>query len=112
MERGKRAGDLEQKGGAVMGIFGWSYPPGCSGPPDDFDGPCEICGEMFDNCECLECPVCESIGDPRCYLEHGMRRTEEQKFNLEVNERLWEEENWGRSDAMYSLYVDDIEREY
>lgn len=32
-----------------MGVFGWSYPPGCSGPPDDDypDEPqprCEECG--------------------------------------------------------------------
>lgn len=31
-----------------MSIFGWSYPPGCSGPPDedrdDFDK-CPFCGK-------------------------------------------------------------------
>ena len=30
-----------------MSIFGWSYPPGCSGPPDDgpeFDDVCAWCG--------------------------------------------------------------------
>ena len=32
-----------------MGIFGWSYPPGCSGPPDDYcedevQPRCEECG--------------------------------------------------------------------
>jgi hypothetical protein len=29
-----------------MGIFGWSYPAGCSGPPIDDEGTeCPICGE-------------------------------------------------------------------
>ena len=76
-----------------MGIFGWSYPPGCSGPPEYDEEPCEICGEHIDNCTCPECPECGSVGDPRCYIEHGMRRTEEQKFSLECNERDWEEAN-------------------
>jgi hypothetical protein len=35
-----------------MGIFGWSYPAGCSGPPDDYyDGPtqpqCVHCGAFL-----------------------------------------------------------------
>jgi hypothetical protein len=31
-------------------IFGWSYPPGCSGPPDDFydNEHCLRCGELLD----------------------------------------------------------------
>ena len=32
------------------GIFGWSYPPGCSGPPDEPDEPyalsCPQCGGL------------------------------------------------------------------
>jgi hypothetical protein len=40
------------------GIFGWSYPPGCSGPPDDGpEPPCQMCGEYEDKCPCPECPV-------------------------------------------------------
>lgn len=72
-------------------IFGWSYPPGCSGPPDDDEGPCEVCGLAVDDCICPECLVCGAYGDPYCYLEHGLRRTEEQKFSLEVAEREWKE---------------------
>ena len=75
----------------MRSIFGWDYPPGCSGPPD-YDVPCDICGEEVDDCICPECPVCGSYGDPDCYINHGMRRTEEQKFSLECNEREWEEE--------------------
>lgn len=54
-----------------MGIFGWSYPPGCSGPPDD-DLPCEVCGVESGNCECPECPVCGEYGRTECYLDHGL----------------------------------------
>lgn len=40
------------------GIFGWSYPPGCSGPPDDGpEPPCQMCGEYEDKCKCPECQV-------------------------------------------------------
>ncbi|MDA8139796.1 MAG: hypothetical protein M0036_14190 [Desulfobacteraceae bacterium] len=72
----------------MSSIFGWSYPPGCSGPPDD-DGvaPCEICGEPIDNCICPVCPVCGAFGDPDCYLVHGMRRTEEQKLGRAITDR-------------------------
>jgi hypothetical protein len=30
----------------VNRLFGWSYPPGCSGPPDEADPPevCPVCG--------------------------------------------------------------------
>lgn len=59
------------------GIFGWSYPPGCSGPPDDGpEPPCQLCGEYEDKCKCPECPakvICGGIptecGTVGC-LEH------------------------------------------
>jgi hypothetical protein len=69
-----------------MSIFGWSYPPGCSGPPEDIEI-CEMCGEHYDGCVCPVCPVCEEPGDPYCYKHHGLKRTEEQKFLIESNER-------------------------
>jgi hypothetical protein len=47
-------------------IFGWSYPPGCNGPPDDFEVPCILCGYFEDKCTCKECPECKEYG---C-LEH------------------------------------------
>jgi hypothetical protein len=55
----------------MPGIFGWSYPPGCSGPPED-DGPCGVCGASVDDCDCPECPTCSGVGDPKCYTEHGL----------------------------------------
>lgn len=46
------------------GIFGWSYPPGCSGPPDDGpEPPCQMCGEYEDNCKCLECKAIVRFGN-------------------------------------------------
>lgn len=61
-------------------------------PPDYPDYPCEICGEHFDDCICPVCPVCDEVGDPACYRNHGMKRNEEQKFNLEIRQREWAEE--------------------
>ena len=91
-------------------IFGWSYPPGCSGPPDEDEGPCEVCGLEIDNCICPECPECESYGDPHCYIHHSLRRTEEQKFHREITDRdirdliISERMN---DDAMYEEWLKD-----
>jgi hypothetical protein len=56
-------------------VFGWSYPPGCSGPPEAYEH-CEICERSAENCECPECPVCGIAGDPKCYAEHGLKLPE------------------------------------
>lgn len=76
-------------------IFGWSYPPGCSGPPDD-DSPCEVCGLHPDNCMCPECPECGEIGNSECYMDEttgyigcGLIRTPEQIRSLAVQEAAW-----------------------
>ena len=66
-----------------MGKFGWSLPPGCTHAMIDeacgvYDGPCECCGELVDNCICPECPECNSYGDPHCYKEHGLEFTQQQ----------------------------------
>jgi hypothetical protein len=58
--------------------FGWSYPPGCSGPPYDDEGPCEICGKSVEDCICPECQDCGAVGDPHCYKYHGMTLTKAQ----------------------------------
>lgn len=56
-----------------MGIFGWSYPPGCSGTPaDEPDPPCGICGGDPSCCACPECPACGTTGDPACESFHGL----------------------------------------
>lgn len=63
-----------------MGLFGWDLPPGCT--MNDIDPPippCEVCGlDPDDGCVCPECPVCDVIGDPKCYGQHGLVRTAEQ----------------------------------
>jgi hypothetical protein len=43
-------------------------------PPDDDEGPCEVCGLAVDNCICPECPVCGAQGDADCYDEPGLSR--------------------------------------
>jgi hypothetical protein len=86
----------------MRNIFGWSYPPGCSGTPwDDPDPPCEVCGEDPYYCICPECPVCNDVGNRLCYINHGLHRSELQKFYLECNKRDWKAD----SDAMN--YADD-----
>ena len=67
-------------------------------PPDFEDYPCDVCGEMEDNCICPECPECNNWGDPTCYLNHGLQRTEEQKFSFECANRWWERQ--ARAEAM------------
>jgi len=80
-----------------MGMFGWSYPPGCSSVPGDEAEICEVCATV-DDCICPECPVCESLGDPKCYLPteqggHGMVLNEEQKASVKKMEEWTKQEN-------------------
>jgi len=54
-------------------VFGWSYPAGCSGPPEYYENDlCEVCGVDPDDCECPECDMCGSIGDSDCYEKHDL----------------------------------------
>jgi hypothetical protein len=65
----------------MSGIFGWSYPPGCSGPPNE-DYRCEVCLKDCDDCICPECPECGVHGGPDCYeptaTGHALVRSPEQ----------------------------------
>jgi hypothetical protein len=83
----------------MIGIFGWSYPPGCSGPPCEDDPPCEVCGEWVDDCICPECSCCDVQGDPACYAPaphgHGMVRTLAQDHGA----ALREDEYWQQAQA-------------
>jgi hypothetical protein len=74
-----------------MGIFGWSYPPGCDGPSYD-DLPCSVCGLFEDQCICPECPKCASVGDPKCYEEngHGLTLSPEQIASYIKQLEKWE----------------------
>ena len=53
-----------------MSKFGWSYPAGCNGPPDDDypEMPCVLCGKVIDNCTCPPCTCC---GDQGCMTHMG-----------------------------------------
>lgn len=63
-------------------MTGWNLPPGCTYADIERayggDGPCAVCGQPVDACLCPCCPVCDSIGDPTCYDEHGLVRSQEQ----------------------------------
>ena len=75
-----------------MDKFGWSYPAGCSGPPDDdYDPYCKICGRHEEECICPECSVCGAKGDPECYSEktHGLVQSDEQIASFKSMEDLW-----------------------
>ena len=78
-----------------MSIFGWSLPPGVTTLPGEEPCICEICCQDVDadECICPECPECGSQGDPKCYEEHGLVRTEEQIRLHDETTALWEEEN-------------------
>ena len=74
-----------------MGIFGWSYPPGCSGPPDN-DGPCDVCGYMFDQCICPECEICGEFGDHDCYTKGHLVLSDAQREAKIANDTRYEEQ--------------------
>lgn len=70
-----------------MSIFGWSYPPGCSGPPDEDaadDSVCAWCGATlpedckpsdwaFDGFCDAECALLQQLSD--LGVAHGMECT-------------------------------------
>lgn len=62
----------------MRGIFGWDYPPGAGNDPmapwNQEDPPCEVCEQDVDSCTCPECPVCQTVGDPICYQQHGLSK--------------------------------------
>lgn len=65
-------------------IFGWDLPPGCSHGDierQSESGPCGVCFKLDDACICPECPVCETIGDPKCYQGHGLERSLDQRIS-------------------------------
>ena len=66
----------------MRSVFGWSYPPGCSGPPDG-ELQCDVCKREVGQCICPECPQCGETGNPRCYEDHGLVRTPEQDASAE-----------------------------
>lgn len=88
-----------------MGKFGWSYPPGCSGPPNDDVGPCLCCGRYVDDCICDECSECGNVGDPECYKEHGMLYSPDQI----KGQAKMEEENYNTIMAELSMQASEDE---
>lgn len=44
-------------------------------PPEEN---CQMCGHNPGSCVCEECTECGQVGDPECYVKHGMVETDEQ----------------------------------
>lgn len=92
-----------------MGVFGWSYPPGCSGP-DTGDTICAVCGrdQELDQCICPECTECGTKGDPDCYAHHGMIRNQEQIESRAKVEAQWaaDAESEFKAEQAAALLVD------
>lgn len=96
-----------------MSKFGWSLPPGCSFSdlPGEREIQCDVCGNSEGQCICSECPVCGECGNPLCYAEHGMIRSEEQiaahKAMLEARRQdvIREDKEWE------ALYEDAMQEE-
>jgi hypothetical protein len=105
-----------------MGIFGWSYPPGCSSVPGDEPTWCEVCGGQDIDprharpergrfaCVCPECPECGEVGNPGCYRPvaeggHGLVKSEAQSRQgeavLEIQRKADEDmaRAYGKEDA-------------
>jgi hypothetical protein len=58
---------------------GFNMPPGCfRTPADEPEPPCEVCGKDVHECVCHECTECGSVGERKCYKEHGQKLTREQ----------------------------------
>lgn len=69
-------------------------------PMFDYDPPCEICGNDPFDCTCPECPKCGTVGDPKCYVNHGLEQPKELKgIKCPACERIFNqepiEEGWG-----------------
>lgn len=120
-----------------MSIFGWSYPPGCSGTPFDEEYPCAVCGGWDINpsqakphtpaCICPECPECSSVGDPKCYKPlaeggHGLVLSEAQKkqaaevleYQRQVDEAMakqYDPEQDRKNEEALQAYLDEAEAE-
>lgn len=96
-----------------MGIFGWDLPPGCSQADVDaamgvdYEGTCKVCAGLIDfpeerdGCICPECEECGEWGDPICYEEHGLVKSEEQIEQYENLTAKWEEQD--RTEALWLI---------
>lgn len=96
------------------GIFGWSYPPGCSGPPDDNEGPCQVCGQGEVDCICPECPECGAFGDPKCYQgpQQHLTKTIIQVVRLQNAQELWRIECLAENRYLEEWYAQQQEQVY
>ena len=99
--------------------FGWSLPPGCGTLPGEEDVFCEVClgnpdiGDGKDGaCICPECPVCGECGDPNCYEDGHLKKSEAQIRQAMLIEKDLEEDasylDEGLSDIEHMSMEDTI----
>lgn len=94
----------------MSSVFGWSYPPGCSGPPE-YDESCAVCGAYdIDQCVCPECPDCGSCGDPSCYEKHGLVKSQKQVDMF--NARMTAEADQAKAEEAFFAKHFEEEQEY
>lgn len=99
-----------------MSIFGWSYPPGCSGPPepDPVLLHCMLCGtrcrdedlDVDDLPEDNDYTVCP-CPNKSCLQAGGLHLDEEQPYLDFWPEEDEEDEYWSSNFAKHGIYLDD-----
>lgn len=72
-------------------------------PPECDPGPCLCCAGEFEDCGCPECPVCGSIGDPKCYEQHGLVYEQWQIENKKHYEAMMAKEAEEEAKAIESI---------
>lgn len=63
-------------------MTGFNLPPGCnvSDIPGNGDESCQVCFRPIEICICPECSVCQTYGDPICYVQHGLVFSDQQNI--------------------------------
>jgi hypothetical protein len=84
-----------------MGIFGWSYPPGCSGPPEHYSY-CDLCGKDSEMCECPECPLCGQFG---CLTHASPEQLAERQKQMDA-----EAEQYRKEDEAYAQQLKEEDK--
>ena len=96
-----------------MSIFGWSYPPGCSGPPEDIELPetCPVCAADNANDETGDWayeagPYCSDA----CKAKDAIRLREEAEAEAAMDAKIEADElAWSRQEIR--AYLTNLDRE-
>ena len=83
---------------------GFNMPPGCfpKDIPGYYDRPCDVCGNMPDDCICPECRWGHGPGDPHCYTDRcGMVKSANQLATYANNAAKWKGDVGGPEAMMF-----------